>query len=242
MASVKIPTSFNIDLEFEVASIGVRGVAWLIDIFVRLAWAFFVSIVAKASNFDTETSLYLAYFFLYMLPMALYYLVLEIVMNGQTPGKKVMGIRVRTLNGGRPGISQHLIRWLFRMIETPWIGVNAIIPIASMLRSKYGQRLGDVVAGTIVVSTRTKGSLNETIFRDMSTVNYTPQFPQILKLSDRDMNKIKELMDRAIKAKDQELTAKVSYRVRDVLQIETDMEHLQFLETVLNDYNYYTTR
>jgi hypothetical protein len=76
----------------------------------------------------------------------------------------------------------------------------------------------------------------------MSEVDYTPQFPQILKLSDRDMNKIKELMDRAIKSRDEQLTARVSYRVRDVLSIQSDMDHLPFLETVLNDYNYYTTR
>jgi hypothetical protein len=111
-----------------------------------------------------------------------------------------------------------------------------------MARSPYDQRLGDIVAGTIVVSTKTKSTLNDTIFRDMSDTDYTPQFPQILKLSDRDMNKIKELMDRAIKSNNMELTARVSYRIRDVLKIETEMEHLNFLETVLNDYNYYTTR
>lgn len=242
MASVKIPTSFNIDLEFEIANIGIRFLGWFIDVLVRLVYVWVISLFISGHNASSETSLYLLYFFFYLLPISFYFLVLEIVMNGQTPGKKALGIRVRTLNGGKPSVSQHLIRWLFRLIEAPLLGFNAIIPIISMARSPYGQRLGDVVAGTIVVSTKTKGTLDNTIFRDMSDVAYTPSFPQILKLSDRDMNKIKELMDRAVKSRDQELTARVSYRVRDVLQIESDMDHLLFLETVLNDYNYYTTR
>jgi hypothetical protein len=93
-----------------------------------------------------------------------------------------------------------------------------------------------------VVSTKSKASLGDTIFRDMSTVDYQPRFPQILKLSDRDMNKIKTLMDQAVKSNNPELAARVAYRVRDVLEIKTDMQPAEFLETVLNDYNYYTTR
>ena len=163
-------------------------------------------------------------------------------MNGQTPGKLIMNIKVRNMQGGKPSISQHLLRWLFRMLETPYIFWNGIIPIIAILRSKYDQRIGDIVAGTIVVRTKTKGSLAETIFRDMSTTDYQPHFPQILKLSDRDMNKIKTLMDQAVKANNPELAARVAYRVKDVLDIKTEMEPSEFLETVLNDYNYYTTR
>jgi uncharacterized RDD family membrane protein YckC len=241
MTSVKIPTSFNIDLEFETANIGQRLLAWIIDVVIRGLFMLVMGITLGDMHFSA-TTMYVVYFFIYLLPFTFYFLVFEILMNGQTPGKKAMGIRVRNMNGGKPSISQHLIRWLFRMIETPWIGINAVIPIAAMTRSPYDQRLGDIVAGTIVVNTRSKTSINETIFRDMSEVDYTPQFPQILKLSDRDMNKIKELMDRAIKSKDEQLTARVSYRVRDVLSIQSDLDHLPFLETVLNDYNYYTTR
>jgi hypothetical protein len=56
------------------------------------------------------------------------------------------------------------------------------------------------------------------------------------------MNKIKSLMDQAVKSNNPELTARVAYRVRDVLDIQTDMMPGEFLETILNDYNYYTTR
>jgi len=241
MASIKIPTSFNIDLEFETANLFQRFLGWLLDTLIRLVYCIALGYTVYNMQLGEVTS-YVVYFFLGVLPMLFYFLVLEIIMNGQTPGKLIMNIQVRNMQGGKPSISQHLIRWLFRMLETPYIFWNGIIPIIAILRSPYDQRLGDIVAGTIVVSTKTKASLNDTIFRDMSAVDYQPHFPQILKLSDRDMNKIKTLMDQAIKSNNPELAARVAYRVRDVLEIKTDMQPAEFLETVLNDYNYYTTR
>ncbi|MCF6405728.1 RDD family protein [Chitinophaga filiformis] len=241
MASIKIPTSFNIDLEFETANLFQRFLGWLLDTLIRLVYCIALGYTVYNMQLG-ETASYVVYFFLGVLPMLFYFLVLEIIMNGQTPGKLLLNIKVRNMQGGKPSISQHLIRWLFRMLETPYIFWNGIIPIIAMLRSPYDQRLGDIVAGTIVVSTKTKASLNDTIFRDMSDVDYQPHFPQILKLSDRDMNKIKTLMDQAIKSNNPELAARVAYRVKDVLEIKTDMQPAEFLETVLNDYNYYTTR
>lgn len=241
MANIKIPTSFNIDLEFETANIFQRLMGWLIDTFIKGLYIIVLGYTVKNLQLG-EVAGYVVYFFLGGLPMTCYFLVLEIVMNGQTPGKLLMNIRVRNMQGGQPSMSQHLIRWLFRIIETPYIIINGLIPLITMLRSPYYQRLGDVVAGTIVVSTKTRASLSGTIFRDMSAVDYTPRFPQILRLSDRDMNKIKNLMDQAVKSNNPELTARVAYRVRDVLDIQTDMMPGEFLETILNDYNYYTTR
>ncbi|OMP80536.1 RDD family protein [[Flexibacter] sp. ATCC 35208] len=243
MANVKIPTSFNIELEFETANIMMRFLAWFIDVLIRLAFiiAIYVTFNRMHLSGNTETVMYILFC---LLPVSLYYLLFEITMNGQSPGKMMLGLKVRSLNGGKPSISQHLIRWMFRMIETPWgfLFLNGAIPIISMVRSNYDQRLGDVVAGTIVVNTKNKSSIQDTIYRDMSSLNYEPHFPQILRLSDRDMNKIKVLMDQAIKSGNQDLIVRVSARVKEVLVIETEMDHYQFLETVLNDYNYYTTR
>ncbi|QHS62506.1 RDD family protein [Chitinophaga agri] len=241
MANIKIPTSFNIELEFETANMFQRFGAWLIDTLIRVVYIIILSYTVRNLQLE-EVASYVVYLFLGALPFAFYFLVLEIIMNGYTPGKYMLSIKVRNMQGGQPSTSQHLIRWLFRMLEAPYFFWNGIIPIVSMVRSPYDQRLGDVVAGTIVVSTKTKASLSETIFRDMSAIDYTPHFPQILKLSDRDMNKIKNLMDQAVKSNNPELTARVAYRVKDVLEIQTDMLPAEFLETILNDYNYYTTR
>jgi uncharacterized RDD family membrane protein YckC len=243
MANVKIPTSFNIELEFETANILMRFLAWFIDILIRAAFLIAMYVTFNNLNLSSNTETVLIILFC-VVPISMYYLFFEITMNGQSPGKMMLGLKVRSMNGGKPSISQHLIRWVFRIIETPWgiFFLNGAVPIISMVRSRYDQRLGDVVAGTIVVNTKNKSSIQDTIYRDMSALNYEPHFPQILRLSDRDMNKIKVLMDQAIKSGNQDLVARVAARVKEVLVIETDMNHFQFLETVLNDYNYYTTR
>ncbi|WP_343693445.1 RDD family protein [Chitinophaga sp.] len=243
MANVKIPTSFNIELEFQTANILMRFLAWFIDIIIRAAFIIAMYVTLNNLNLASNTQTVLLILFC-VVPVSMYYLLFEITMNGQSPGKMLLGLKVRSMNGGKPSISQHLIRWVFRLIETPWgfFFLNGAVPIISMVRSRYDQRLGDVVAGTIVVNTKNKSSIQDTIYRDMSALNYEPHFPQILRLSDRDMNKIKVLMDQAIKSGNKDLVGRVAARVKEVLVIETDMDHFQFLETVLNDYNYYTTR
>jgi uncharacterized RDD family membrane protein YckC len=245
MADIKIPTSFNIDLEFESADIMKRFIAWLIDFAIRLCY-FLMAYLVLTSFRMPYTENVVIYILFIMLPIAFYFPVVEIAMGGQTPGKKAMHVKVVSMIGNRPSISQHLIRWIFRLVESPLMFfmffIPVIIPIVAIIRTPYNQRLGDLIAGTIVISTKRKGSIEETIFRDMSNIGYQPQFPQITKLSDRDMNKVKDLLDRALKAKDEELASRVAFRVKEVLQIQTDMPHTHFLETVLNDYNYYTTK
>ncbi|CAL1520228.1 RDD family protein [Chitinophaga sp. MM2321] len=245
MSNIKIPTSFNIDLEFETADIMRRFLAWLIDFAIRLCYYLLVYMVLSSFRLDSTESSILSILVL-SLPLLFYFLVAEIAMGGLTPGKQALDLKVISLSGTRPTVSQHLIRWVFRLIESPLMAwaffIPVIIPVVSIARTPYSQRLGDVIAGTIVISTKRKGSIEDTIFRDMSNSDYQPQFPQITKLSDRDMNKVKDLLDRALKAGDDELAARVAFRVKEVLHIESDLAHTHFLETVLNDYNYYTTK
>lgn len=244
MADIKIPTSFNIDLEFESADIVKRFLAWLIDFAIRACYILLAYSVLTSFRLEMDAHMVI-YILLVFIPVTFYFPITEISMNGSTPGKKILHIQVVSMTGNAPSISQHLIRWIFRIIETPLYFMAllpVLIPLITIVRTPYNQRLGDLIAGTIVISTKRKGSIEETIFRDLSNSDYKPQFPQIMKLSDRDMNKVKELLDRALMAKDDELAARVAYRVKDVLHIESDLPHTYFLETVLNDYNYYTTR
>ncbi|MGN7822816.1 RDD family protein [Chitinophaga varians] len=245
MSNIKIPTSFNIDLEFETADAMARFLAWLIDFGIRGAYVLLAFIAIGALNISSNARMVFI-ILVVTIPVMLYFLVTEIAMGGQSPGKKILHMKVVSLTGNQPTASQHLIRWIFRMIESPLMAglffIPVILPIVTMSRTAYNQRLGDLVAGTIVINTKRKGSIEETIFRDMSASDYQPQFPQIMRLSDRDMNKVKELLDKALLAGDEVLAAKVAHRVKEVLHIQSDLPNTGFLETVLNDYNYYTTR
>lgn len=244
MPYIKIPTAFNIDLEFEAADLGKRLLAWVIDFCIRAAY--FLLVLWLCTKFiHGDTAQYVCIMLFGVLPVFVYFLVMEWVMGGQTPGKMAMSIKVVSLMGNQPTIGQHLLRWLMRMVESPllfWSILPVVLPLIMISRSAYGQRLGDLVAGTIVVSTKVNHTIQDTIFRDMSQTGYQPQFLQILKLTDKDLNKVKELLDRAVKQQDLVLASRVAERVKMVLKIETNMNDMQFLETLLNDYNYLVTR
>ncbi|MGX5817958.1 RDD family protein [Chitinophaga lutea] len=263
MPVIKIPTAFNIDLEFEGADLGRRLVAYIIDLMIRLAYimiaSWMLNKVSSSWDHETEDAIELL---VIGLPITFYYLVSEMLMKGQSVGKKVMGLKVVSLIGNIPSLSQVLLRWMFRLIESPlltmvfianalanqsflsalvWLAVGAI-PVIVVLRSDFHQRLGDIAAGTIVVRSRQQHSIHDTIFRQIDTADYVVSFPQALRLSDRDLGKVKSVLDNAYRSGDISTAARIAGRIQEVLRIQTHMDAMNFLETLLNDYNYLVTR
>lgn len=261
MPIIKIPTAFNIDLEFEAADLGRRTVAYLIDLLVRVAYAILVVVLLNKTVGNGNAGNVLTFIFL-IIPVSLYYLISEILMKGQSLGKRAMDIKVVSLIGNTPSLSQILLRWMFRLVESPLLTLAMIIstveessaitilmslavgtiPIIIVFRSPYNQRLGDIAAGTIIVRNRQRHSIQDTIFREIDQTDYVPQFSQILRLSDKDLSKIKSVLDASMRTNDWTMAARMSERIKQVLHIETDMEPSTFLETLLNDYNYLVTR
>jgi uncharacterized RDD family membrane protein YckC len=209
---------------------------------------------------------------LFFLPFLLYHPVLEITMTGQSIGKKLMKIRVVNENGGRASIGQYIIRWLIRtsdlallviiyyliilssvspeyLAEAAQQVLKAIgfafllllIDIVLVVASKRTQRLGDLLAGTIVIRTNPKGSINDTVFLEVAQ-NYIPSFPQIMQLSDRDINSIKSILDTSRKKGDFQLAYMAAEKIKNHLKIESSMSPFDFLEIVMKDYNYLSTQ
>ena len=186
-------------------------------------------------------------------------------MNGQSIGKKIMGLRVVDENGGKASISQYLIRWLLRLSDSWialvillfasgfWIGsiekvfivlfglAFLITDIVLVVSSRKGQRIGDILAHTILIRTSTKADIEETVFQEVSD-NYVPSFPQIMQLSDRDINAIKSILETAKKKNDFNMVANASEKIKSHLQIHTSLSPFDFLEILLKDYNYLSTK
>ena len=104
------------------------------------------------------------------------------------------------------------------------------------------QRLGDLAAGTVVVNTKTNLTIDDTIFKEINTNDYKVTFPTVMRLSDRDINTIKGVVTQAGKNGNYEMCNRVAMKVKDVLKIQTDLYPDQFLEKLLEDYNYLATR
>ena len=121
MSVIQIATPFNIDLEFEIAEFHKRLFAYLIDF--TLLVLYFVSMkfiyyggFNQASGEALRSHIGVDILTI-SLPMLLYSLVTEVMMHGQTIGKKLMNIRVISLDGGEPELSQYLVDGCLKLLN-----------------------------------------------------------------------------------------------------------------------------
>lgn len=271
MAFVKVPTNFNIDVEFEIPEFYRRLIALLIDILVlffyyKIAVVILRAIFSGADYWDMEqryNSHWLGIVVILM-PILIYHVLLEITMNGQSVGKKIMNIRVVNENGGKASISQFVIRWLLRDIwfliilaiglQKNDMGYRAestfliifvfayfITDIVLIVSTQKGQRIGDILAKTILIRVNTKGSIEETVFQEVAD-SYVPSFPQIMQLSDKDINAIKSILETARKKSDFNMAEAAASKIKAHLKIESSVSPFDFLEVLLKDYNYLSTK
>jgi uncharacterized RDD family membrane protein YckC len=253
MLQVKLDTGFNIEVDFSITPFHKRFFAWALDLIVVIAWYLIGSRLMSAvfgSAWMDKTWVVV----LFGLPPLFYHLICEVTLNGQSFGKKALGIKVITAEGGQASLSQYLVRWVFRLADFPvwvfaaiayqalpwWCGVFLFGGLASVLLTSHSQRLGDLAAGTIIIETRTRMSWEDTVFTELEN-NYQPRYPQVMQLSDKDINTLKSIISTVRKKSDYDLSMRIAERIKSKLQIEADQDSLEFLETLLKDYNFYST-
>ena len=118
MQTINITTSQNIDIDYEIAGLGERIVARLIDYAIFMLILIFGSIILGISETVRESPVRTVVIYIIIGSLYVFYdLVCEIFMNGQSIGKRVMKIKVISLDGSRPTISQFLLRWVFRLVD-----------------------------------------------------------------------------------------------------------------------------
>jgi len=254
MLQVKLDTGFNIEVDFLIAPFAKRFFAWCIDILIMITYGLVVSRIVRIGQ-GVSWELPAWVLILIGFPVLLYYPLCEIFFNGHTVGKKALSIKVIAADGGQPSVSQYLIRWLFRTIDFPvwilaaifagalpwWCAVFLFGGIGCLIGTPYSQRIGDVVAATILIDTRNRTSWEDTVFTEL-TDNYQPRYPQVMQLSDKDINTLKSIISTVRKKSDYDLSIRIAARIRSKLGIQDDQDSLDFLQTLLKDYNYYSTR
>lgn len=232
MATIIIPTTQQIELEYPVANLGERVAAGFIDLLIFIGYALFWVFVNPGFD-DTGWALV-------GIPLYFYSFICELLFNGRTVGKFILGLQVIRLDGAPPTISAYLLRWMMRIVDV-WFGSILALPglpaIIVISFNKKGQRLGDLLAGTTVIKLKLVVTFGDTIFRDTEDT-YEVKYPSIASLTDRDMRILKEVLDAGIKSKNPELLGKLSKRVAQVLEVDQPSDSLHFLETVLTDYNH----
>lgn len=255
MALVKLDTGFNIEVDFAISPFHKRLFAWIIDLMVCWLYVKIMATLFDVPSFFIVVANWNWVGLLISAPVAFYHLICEIAFNGRSPGKMALNIKVITAEGSQPSISQYILRWAFRMLDFPvfilalifqeelpfWTFPLLFVGLFCVILTPYSQRIGDLVAGTIIIDLKNRTSWEDTVFKEVEST-YQPLYPQVMQLSDRDVNTLKSIIENVKKKNDYDLSMRIAERIKSKLKMESDQDSLDFLETLLKDYNYYSTR
>jgi len=238
MSNLAINTAQNVNLDYKLIGVGERFVAFLIDGLILLTYMTIMeNLVNLSSIFDTDDWTRIGFQSLLMLPAFFYSVLCHIIFGGQTVGKMILKIKVVRLDGAPTQWYNLLVRWMLRIVDI-WL-FFASIGVLSILLSDKKQRVGDAAAGTIVISVKNNNKITSTILEDIDS-NYQPVFNNVTLLTDKDVRIIKETFIISKKNNDYKTLTLLRNKVTSVLNIESNLYDVEFINTILKDYNYYT--
>jgi len=245
MVELQINTTQNVNINFTAASVGERILAWGIDWLFKIAYIIVTyQIMFKLLKFDVmvedmDNWSQIAVFLMFYFPVIFYSLLFETLLDGQTPGKRIIKIKVVKIDGYQASLADFVIRWIFRIVDLNML--SGVVALIAIITSPKNQRLGDMTAGTSVITLKNNVNISHTILEDLKQ-DYVPTYPMVIKLSDNDARIIKDTFKTAKKSKDYKTLIKLRTKIVEVLELK-DVKHNtdhEFIDTILKDYNYYT--
>jgi uncharacterized RDD family membrane protein YckC len=245
MVELQINTTQNVNINFNAASVGERILAYGIDWIIKIAYIivvyqlifnlFKINELIEDMDSWSQAAVYVTFY----LPVIVYTLTFETLLDGQTPGKRIMKIKVVKIDGYQASFADFMIRWFFRIIDLNMM--SGVVALIAIITSSKNQRLGDMTAGTSVITLKNNVNISHTILENLHS-DYKPTYPNVIKLSDNDARIIKDTFTTAKASKDYQTLIKLRKKLVEVVDIKemkqkTDME---FIDVILKDYNYYT--
>lgn len=242
MKTIGLRTTQNVFIDYELADVKDRIFAFLIDGLVYGLFVFFIymMVLSLLSSLMMLGEWIFTFISIFMfVGWIFYHILFEIFNNGQSIGKKAMGIKVVRLDGKEAGVFNFLLRGVFQLVDTLFsAGVIGVVLIAS---SEKCQRLGDMAANTTVIKTKStrEFTLND-ILGIQNIENYEPVYPEVRKLNEEEMLLIKNALNRYHEFPNKshkEAIISLVDRLEEVLELEEKPQNaITFLKTLLKDY------
>lgn len=240
----RINTTQNVRIDYEVASAGERVLARLLDVVLFIAYLILVYLIVgqimSGLSWKQQQDVGTIVYSLVPLPVMTYTLWCESIFNGRTFGKMILGLKVVKVDGTPAGIGDFAFRWLTRILEGE-SGIFTALALPVCLISDKSQRIGDMVAGTLVIRTKVRNSIRNTILAQINP-SYRVVFPQVGVLTDKDMNIIRSIMQQAYVTANYPLMETLANKVKQTMNVWPDPRQLpapQFLNIVVADYAHY---
>lgn len=228
---ISINTAQNVHIAYTPAGLAQRIWATIVDFAILGGLSFTCFAILQAQNAERGTLI------IFSTLLLSYHLLCELLFQGRSIGKMTQHLRVVRIDGKKVSFWDYLLRWVLRLVD---ISISlGIVGMLSIILTPKMQRLGDIAAGTTVINEKPNIRLSQFAADDIPET-YEVTFREAALLSDRDIRIIQEAMKEIKKDKDQQILMALSQKVKELTGIQTDMDELSFIETVLKDHHYLT--
>jgi uncharacterized RDD family membrane protein YckC len=241
MDSIDIMTAQNVRIEYTLATLRERIFAAIVDMIVvgclLLGLALFFN---SLHLFQLQTTVVLMSVLSWGGLYILYQVACDAFLHGRTLGKMSQKLQTARIDGKQMTMSSSVLRAILSLVDTYYSGgVIAMMLVAS---TDKRQRLGDMAAGTTVINLQSarRYRLNDVLSID-SQESYTPNYPQVRRLSEEDMLTIQQVLRRAVlfrnTAQDEALTEATEH-ICQILEIPPVdyWDRANFLRGLIKDY------
>ena len=195
---LRVSTADNVGIGYDIAGLGSRFIAQLLDSLIVGVIAFIVAVAVLAAIHpsDARDSLLVSLatggvtLFVYVG----YFTVCEVSTGGRTPGKSSGHLRVLDISGATPTSGQLLLRNLARILD-----VLAGVGVVVMFWNRQSRRIGDLLAGTVVVHVRPTMSFAAVVAPPpvlLRTPDAGPAIDGVDRLGDRELSAIRTFLTR----------------------------------------------
>ncbi|MCS1351103.1 RDD family protein [Mechercharimyces sp. CAU 1602] len=158
---IEVATPEYVKVRFEIAGLGTRLIAQLIDLLLLALILISLSIAAAwflgtwgvdlfiGNTWSSQSFIFVIYLVILMVFPFAYFVAFEYFMKGQTLGKRMLGIRIVMDDGRSASFFTIFLRNVMRLVDL--LPSAYLVGVICMFINKEEKRLGDVVAGTLVV-------------------------------------------------------------------------------------------
>jgi uncharacterized RDD family membrane protein YckC len=237
MDIIDINTTQNVTIQYALAPVRDRILAFVIDAVV-LSGSIVIFLLIITTLFPGTLRGYA--WFIIIVPLFVFYsLASEIILNGQSVGKRILGIKIVKINGKEPTPYDFTVRWAFRFIDI-WCSMGSIA-IMLISSSERNQRLGDLLANTTVIKLNPWASIRLNDILSIKTLDsYKPVYLGVKRFSEEDMLFIKQVVERTKKhnnAAHREALNLLTEKMAGELGLATvPSNKIEFLRTVVSDF------
>ncbi len=228
--TVAIFTPNKSTLNFEIAGPWSRVLAGFLDVIFLLATFFMVLFILP----NAQTIIIFV-----LVLLITYSWWFEVITNGQTLGKMILGLRVIKTDGQSPEFNDYFLRWSMMMVD--YLFTLFSLGLLLLYTTNKRQRLGDLLADTMVVSVKNKALLKikNLEIENHKTSDIEINLPNLNLLREEDVLLAKQLISNFTIYKEpllSELQLQAATKIADILNVKLETEPKIFIYNVLMQY------